>query len=358
MKYHIALSNCYDLETINKTFQEKKCPSHIIWEMSQLLKAKIHQPEGNPILPIDVIRAKIIGRPEYWALARKLSSQLQDSDTIYCDGEHVGIAIATVCGKLRARPKIVVFCHNINRPRGRLALKLFNIANRVDLFVTYASSQTEFLRNYLRLKDNRIYQLSAAIPIDTSFFTPGKASNKVRPVIGSGGLEKRDYITLANATKDLDVDVKICAFSRNAKQLKQTFPDVIPSNMSYGFYDWPDLVQLYRDSDIVVITLYENNYQAGLTTLFEAMACGRPVIITRSSGIIGELIDSDMVTGVAPGDADGVKQAIEKLLNNPCRAIEQATRGYELVVNSLNHTKYVNDLGTKLISKFGNPLII
>ncbi|MEM5838768.1 hypothetical protein AAHH59_10735, partial [Pediococcus acidilactici] len=52
---------------------------------------------------------------------------------------------------------------------------------------------------------------------DTIFFRPSPASlDKPRPVIASVGLEKRDYRTLAAATSDLDVDVKISGFSRDA----------------------------------------------------------------------------------------------------------------------------------------------
>jgi glycosyltransferase involved in cell wall biosynthesis len=354
LQYHIALIPPCNLEGITENALAGKCPNHVIWEIGQLLGATVYQPGSEPVLPIDKIRAHIIGRPEYWALARKLSSQLQEDDVIYCTGEHIGIPIATLCAAKQKRPKIVVYTHNINRPRSRLALKRFNIANRIDLFVTTVASQAEFLRHYLRLPENRVY-LFLSQPIDTSFFTPGPAlQNKLRPVIASGGLEKRDYRTLADATRDLNVDVKICAFSRNAVALKRAFPEVMPGNMSCGFYDWCELVQLYRDSDLVVITLFENNYEAGLTTLFEAMACRRPVVITRSSGIIGDLIDSGIVTGVNPRDPVGLKQAILNLLNAPEKAQDQAQRGYELVLNQFNHVKYTQALVTKLISTFGS----
>nr|WP_268896854.1 glycosyltransferase [Hassalia byssoidea] len=122
--------------------------------------------------------------------------------------------------------------------------------------------------------------------------------------------------------------------------------------MSHGFYDWCELVQLYRDSDLVVITMFENNYQAGLTTMFEAMACRRPIVITRSSGIIGELINSGIVTGVNIGDSNELKQTIVKLLNEPQKTEIQAQRGYELVLNQFNHNSFNSSLVTKLLSTF------
>jgi glycosyltransferase involved in cell wall biosynthesis len=353
LKYHIALCPSCDLEAIARNAQAGKNPRHAIWDLNQLLGATIHQPAGESVLPIDRMRARIIGRPEHWALARKLSLELQEDDVIYCTGEIIGFPIAALCGARQKRPKIIVFVHNSNRPRSSLALNLFQLADRIDLFVTHNLNQAEFLGHYLHLSENRIYLLPS-VSTDLSFFTPGSVSpNKSRPIIGSGGLEKRDYATLADATKDLDVDVKICAFSPSTRAPRGAFPKVTPSNMSFRFYEWCELLQLYRDSDIVVLSLLENNFNAGLTTAFEAMACKRPVIITRSPGMISDLIDSGVAIGVNPHDPMGLKQAIQDLLNNPQKAEMLAHKGYELVQNQHNHDKYVQVLGTKFVSKFG-----
>ena len=51
-------------------------------------------------------------------------------------------------------------------------------------------------------------------------------------MIVSVGLEQRDYRTLAAATADMDVDVKISGFSEDAEVLQRSFPDVLPANMS------------------------------------------------------------------------------------------------------------------------------
>lgn len=357
MNYHVALNTTQDIENIALQVKLGKHPAHVMWEMSQILKAKIHQPVNLEILPKDRNLAKIIGFPEFWALARQLSEQLNEDDVIYCDGEHLGIPIATLCHQKQKRPKIAVLFHNINRPKGCLALNLFKVKHSIDLFVTGTVSQTKFLRHYLNLPQHRIFQIDSHPSTDTSFFTPSTSSqNKIRPLIASGGMEKRDYKTLANATQNLNADIKICAFSPNRTASKRTFPEIMPKNMSCSFYEWCDLVQLYRDADLVILPLLKNNYQAGLSTLFEAMACRKPVIITRSpkAGIINQLIDSGSVTGVKTGDYVELRQAIEKLLNNPQLAKKQAQLGYEFVCKKHNHSKYVQELTTKLISTFGS----
>ena len=318
--------------------------------LGHYLGATIHQPEGNPVSLLDKIRAKITGsEPEHWALARKLSSQLNDNDLIFSIGEDVGFPIAAVCGAKQKRPKMSVFIHYIDRPRGRLSLKLFDLRNRVDVFMTNPGVKADFLHQLLKLPEERVYLVTEQT--DTQFFMPGSTSpNKSRPIIGSGGLEQRDYKTLAEATKDLDVDVKVCAMSPNARPDPEKFPSVIPDNMTIKKLDWPDLLQHYRDSDVVVISLQQNKYQAGLTTLFESMACRRPVVMTQTPGLVRELADSGIVTGVSPGDPVGMQQAILDLLNNPEKAQSQAQKGYELVVKEYNSEQYVKGIAEYLKS--------
>lgn len=349
MAYHLALSTCVDLEVINRDAQIGKCPAHTMFDVSRLLKAKINQPSQYFSL-IHLVPAKIIELYQYWALAYKLSNTLTKNDVIFCTDEKVGLPIAALCGGREKGPKVVLFIHNLNRPQGRLALKLFEIGKRVDLFMTASPQQAEFLRNYLDLSENRICLFSYQ-PTDISFFMAKPASlHKSRPLIVSGGLEQRDYRTLARATKSLDVDVKISAASPVQSVNSQTFPKVIPANMSYAYYDWNSLVQLYNDADIVAIILYKNNFQAGLSTLFEALACRKPVIITRSSGIIQELIDAKAVWGVNPGDSDGLRQAINSLLKSSKHREALAEKGYQLVHERYNHHVYVNALVEQLIN--------
>jgi len=120
--------------------------------------------------------------------------------------------------------------------------------------------------------------------------------------------------------------------------------------MSIAYYDWNSLVQLYCDADIVIIPLHPNNFQAGLSTLFEALACRKPVIITRGSGIIQELIDVKAVLGVNPGDSQDLNQGINSLLKNPQQGEALAEIGYQLVLERYNHQVYVKALVEQLVN--------
>ncbi|MGB3264946.1 MAG: glycosyltransferase family 4 protein [Microcoleus sp.] len=348
MKYHLALGRKIDLDGIDRDAQLGKCPRHVMQSVRDRLNAAVHAPDGEAISSLDKLRSKISSKPEHWAAARKLSEQVSSGDAIFCTGEDIGIPVAVLCGAKPDRPKIVVYFHNIDRPRGRVALKLFGLADKIDVFTVNARPQTEFVRSYLNIPESRILVLPEQT--DTKFFTPGPVSaDKKRQTVVSVGLEKRDYRVLAAATADLDVDVKISGFSRDAKALSQAFPDTMPENMSRKFYEWPDLVQLYRDADVIAVCLAANKYAAGATGLLEAMACKRPVAITRTQGLV-DYLAPDTAKVVEVGDAAALREAIVDLLKNPQAAESRAQRGYEMVVNHHNSEHYVDVLVEKLRS--------
>ncbi|MER3433570.1 MAG: glycosyl transferase [Leptolyngbya sp. ERB_1_1] len=346
MNYHIAMSRAVALDQMEKEAMLGESPRHIMNALSQRLNARIHAPGSDPILPIDYLRAKLMGKPEHWALARTLSTQLTSNDIIYCTGEDVGIPIAAVCGSLSNPPQVVVQIHNAYRPRSRFSLKLFQTAKRTTLLLTNTQHQVQFLKTHLNLSSDRVSLLLEQT--DLQFFTPGPASpNKRRAIVASVGLEKRDYRLLASATADLNVDVKISGFSADVKPELESFPRVMPANMTQQFYKWRDLAQLYRDADVVVVSLLKSQVTSGVTTLLEAMACCRPVIVTATPGLV-DYVASDAMIVVPPSDRASLRSAIEQAIYNPRMAEAIAKRGYALAQKRYNSDRYVVTLASHL----------
>lgn len=329
MKYHIVLPRVTNLEQIAHKAQASQCPQHSMWLLAQKLNATIHEPKAIPTNLLDQMRSKLAGPSEFWPLSRSLASQVTSDDCIFCLSESGGLQVAATCGAKKNRPKLCMFVHNLDRPRGRIALKIWQVSKRVDLFLACSQRQVDFLKEYLNLPASKVKFIWDQT--DTKFFTPGTPSqNKLRPVILSVGLEQRDYRTLAAATANLDVDVKISGFSKDSQVLSKTFPEQLPANMSCRFYEWTELLQLYRDADVVVVSVRENIYAAGVQSLMEAMACKRPVVVTATEGL-KTYLEADAVTSVQPGDIQGMQQAILHILNDPEKAEAKALHGYKLI---------------------------
>ena len=227
-----------------------------------------------------------------------------------------------------------------------MALKIFNIDRSVDLAVVSSSSNKKFLQNCLNFVDDNILFWRHAADCDyfKSHLKTANLNNKIKPVIASVGLEKRDYRLLASATEKLEVEVKVAGFSQFQSRVAKSFPKVLPQNMTNKKYPWFDLLQLYYDADIIVIPLKENKSAAGITTLLEAMACKKPIICVRTQGLAEYLTDEEAVMTVNPGDILGLKAAILYLLNNSQEAKLRGDRAYQLAWSKHNLDKQVEVL--------------
>ncbi len=343
LRYHIVLNRPFDLVQIEVEADADQRPRHIMSDVARLLNAQIYCPGKDPISAIDKWYSRIMSAPADWALARQLAPQLTAQDVVFCLGEASAFPIAALCNP-RDMPKISVFVHNPGRPRVRLACKLFNLRDRIDLFFVNSAAKVEVLDSHLQLATGQAFNFSTHYT-DTRFLIPSKSiTSKQRPLIGSGGMECRDYHTLINATRDLAVDVRISAVSPDARAKSKNLPSVLPDNVYCGFHEWQELRQLYQDSDIVVVSVFDKNYQAGTTTLFEAMACRSPVIMTRIPGLVEDLIQADAIVGVEPGDVQGLRNAIVDLLENSEKADAIAQKGYDLVLSEHNHDVFVQTL--------------
>jgi glycosyltransferase involved in cell wall biosynthesis len=346
-RYHIVLRQVADLAKEKVECKLGQRPLLDILQIQENLNASIHLP-NLPISNQDRIAALFEGKPENWALARDLVTRLNENDVIFCISEDAAIPIAALCAFKKNRPRIVSFFHNFIRPRGLTSTKLFRVASTIDLFLVVSVYQGQFLQKYLNVPDSRIRFIWDEV--DTTFFRPAvEVTKKARPIIASVGLEKRDYKLIAAATHDMDIEVKISGASEHAKQLKHSFPEVMPANMSRRFYAWHELLELYQQADIVVVSVFECNYAAGITSILEAMSCKRPIIATKTKGLEA-YFEADAILAVAPGDVEGLRQAIRYFLEHPEKAREYAERGYELALKR----HYVEDFADTIATYMRN----
>ncbi len=91
------------------------------------------------------------------------------------------------------------------------------------------------------------------------------------------------------------------------------------------FYEWTELVELYQSAAVVVVPLFPNRYVAGITTFLEALACRRPLIVTRTEGLAPYSDTPGICLTVNPSDSIALRSTIQQLLNYPSAA-EVCTR--------------------------------
>ena len=97
-----------------------------------------------------------------------------------------------------------------------------------------------------------------------------------------------------------------------------------------------DLRELYRRSQVVVVALHPNLHVSGVTVALEAMACGRPVVITGTPGMTDYVVHGEWGRLVPPGDPEALARAIIDLLLDQDEAAALGGAGHKAAQDRYN----------------------
>jgi glycosyltransferase involved in cell wall biosynthesis len=285
-----------------------------------------------------------IGGPDAlmaWVCFRRRS----DYGLLFTDGEQIGLPFSMLCrfaGRRSVRHAMIV--HVMSTRSKSFLFRLFRLERHIDVFVTYATSQTDFLVRRLGVPADKVVQ--STFMVDTEFFSPGSGRGRSTNMICAVGLERRDYRTLIEAVRGLDVSVVIAASSPWSQRGDTTEGVGLPPNVEVCSLDPVALRDLYADCRFLVMPLDDVDFQAGVTSLLEAMAMSKAVICSRTVGQTDVVQEGETGVYVTPGDATELRQAIEGLLNDPQRAERMGEAGRRYVVEHCDVIDYAERLAS------------
>ena len=273
---------------------------------------------------------------------------------IFTDGEQVGIPLALLLKLLGRGPRNtrhVMIVHILSVGKKMLFFDRLGIQSHVDRFLVYSTWQGQFIRERWQLPPERV--VWTPFQADGQFFHPHAVSarnsqfairNSQFPIICSAGLEFRDYPTLMEAVEGLDVQVILAAASPWSKRADTTAQRPVPPNVTVRRFNLHELRELYARSRFVVVPLYEVEFQAGVTTILEAMAMGKAVVVTRTPGQTDVVVEGETGLYVPPGDPGAMRETIQYLLNHPDEAARMGSNGRRLLEERMSLDRYVEGL--------------
>lgn len=132
----------------------------------------------------------------------------------------------------------------------------------------------------------------------------------------SAGKANRDHQLLANcASKGQHRTLIVSSADTRPERADPRWVTVV-SNQSGHALNYGQLTSVYRSSRAVVIPMQHVDGLAGLTSLLDAMACGKPVIMTRNASVDIDIEALGFGIWVAPQDENAMQGAMDKLASD------------------------------------------
>jgi len=319
--------------------------------LASVLRATLLDRRALARSPLSRALARIAGQAaaQAWMAFRRRSRY----DVIITDGEHVGIPLALLLRLSRDRVEHITIGHRLSAPKKRMFFTLLRADERMDRIIVHSRQQFDYAAAVLGIALTRLVLMP--YQVDAGFWKPSGGADE--PLIVSAGLEYRDYATLFRAVAGLPVRVIIGASSPWSRHRTETTAP--PPNVELGTFDYIALRDLYQRASVVVVPLTEADNQAGVTTILEAMAVAKPVIVSQSLGQTDVIEDrrngerglprprrtsllrlvayesgvNPEPTGfyVPPGDPAPLRRAISYLLDHPDERARLGTAGRRTV---------------------------
>lgn len=184
------------------------------------------------------------------------------------------------------------------------------VARRSLGLLTNSSAEVGFLARRFGISKEKL----RFVPMYTTIDRPERSPHNEGYVL-SIGRTLRDWDVLLRAAPHFEAPLRLVV-GRNDR-----LPEPLPPNAEI-FRDVP--LEAGRDwmrrAAIVVIPLLPAERSTGQVVLFEAMALGKPIVATRTAGTADYIRDGENGLLVSPGDAGGLADAINRLLENPTLA--------------------------------------
>lgn len=274
--------------------------------------------------------------------------------------DRLGVPLALVA-KLGRRPLDLVLVSDwLSRPKKAVLIRTFRAHTKLRAILNSSSVQRQIAIERLGVPPEKLHLVP--LPVDETFWRPGPDSGE--NLICAVGMEARDYPTLMEAVRGMEVEVELAVGTIVLAQGSAGASDVnsgadparfdllrrsfghrfhrqgmqalerkgLPPNVRLRKQLTPlELRALYARSRLVVVPLHDVDSDCGMSTIIEAMAMGRPVVVTRTTGQVDVVVDGKHGLYVPPGDADALRSAIGHLLDRPDEARQMGRAGRALI---------------------------
>ena len=252
-----------------------------------------------------------------------------------------GLATFKLFGLIQ-RPIVAIHCgianFQLSWPRRKLnAYALKNMWTQL-----FGEGELADVKKFYDVPDSRIEVNQFGV--DTEFWQP--ADGREEYILSVGNDERRDYGLLIQAAREVNRNFKILT--------RHKLKDVIPPNVEIIRGGWHEqtltdegLRSLYQKASIVVIPLKNSPQPSGQSVCLQAMACGKPIILTQTDGLWSQemMRDGENVMFVPADNISKLVSAIKDLKGNTKKQQDMGMHARRTAVQEGNIKNFARRLG-------------
>jgi glycosyltransferase involved in cell wall biosynthesis len=257
------------------------------------------------------------GELEYLeAFAVQGSRTRRSADVVLCWDEFTGIPAAAFTRL--GGPPVISGVHLLTDPDGRTPgfLRRARAAlDRMDAVFVQSHGMMPVMRSAWGVPTEKLHFVPFGV--DSHWFRPVDTGVDRSLVASVGDDPHRDHVTLVKALSEVQRRLPGVRLEL-ATQLEVDLPPDL--GVLHRGHLGPRRRQFYGTAAVVAVATHPNIHGSGMSVILEAMACGRPYVVTASDGLDGYVRHGHDGLVVPPGDIDVFARAVEELLVDPDRA--------------------------------------
>jgi glycosyltransferase involved in cell wall biosynthesis len=217
--------------------------------------------------------------------------------------------------------------------------------------LAYSEREAHDLESWLSDRKHPAAVSFVPFGVDVDAFRPTD-EQAMRDVVTVGADPHRDVRLLLDVARALpDVGFTVVAGADNARGL-----GVVPENVALEV-DLPfeQMKRRLEEARVVALPVRENSYSGATTVLLQAMALGKPVVVSRTSAIASGygLVDGENCRLVQPGDAAVFTKSLRDVLADDLHARALGASARATVERALTWDRYVDRIEELLVSAAG-----
>jgi glycosyltransferase involved in cell wall biosynthesis len=271
-------------------------------------------------------------------------AELPRIDVVLSDGEHVGIPLALAMRARRDTTPHLVIGHHLGNPRKAPLFRWAKAHRRMDRVLVHSPNQIDLLERQLGFSRRQLHLIPYGV--DAEYWTPGPRVKDAHLVL-SAGREHRDHETLVDGVAGT-ARLFIADASVYSPGAHRRVPQVWPEWVERGALSHSDLREHYDRAAVVVVPLLPTAYPFGITTLLEAMAMAKAVVVSDTEGLRGVVEHGRTGLVVPPGDPIALRRAVRFLLEDAEAREDLGQAARAAVLERFSLDQFVDELGRHL----------